>query len=122
MPDRAGKAPGGAIYRTALDSPFGPIGIFVFVLMMMFIQFQLAIRSAELITRVPDAVADLVGGYLSRMGGENAGGHAERLYGATHQRISTGTQITRKALSPASKAAGAAGGAAKGVVEGNPGA
>ena len=72
--------------------------------MMMFIQFQLAIRSAELITRVPDAVADLVGGYLSRMGGENAGGHAERLYGATHQRISTGTQITRKALSPAKEA------------------
>lgn len=92
----------------------GPIGIFVFALMLIFIQFQLAIRSAELITRVPDAVADLVGGYLSRMGGERPGDIGERLYGSGHRRISTGLQVAQKSLSPGSASTGAGGGGVSG--------
>lgn len=61
----------------------GPIGIVTFVLMLVFIQYQLSVRSIAMITRAPDAVADLVGGYLARLGGGNEGvGLGESTYGA----------------------------------------
>ncbi|WP_211477314.1 hypothetical protein [Acidiphilium multivorum] len=76
------------------NATVGPIGVIVFVLMLLYLQFQITVRSVELITRVPDAVADLVGGYLARLGGESAGGVGERAYGE-------GTQTARQ-LSSAS--------------------
>lgn len=64
------------------DSVVGPIGIVTFVLMLVFIQYQLSVRSIAMITRAPDAVADLVGGYLARLGGGNEGvGLGESTYG-----------------------------------------
>lgn len=92
----------------------GPIGIFVFVLMLMFLQFQLAIRSVELITRVPDAVADLVGGYLSRLGGESAGGLGERIFGSSNRHIGTTIGAAQSAFKgpPTGGAGGASGGGA----------
>jgi conjugal transfer/type IV secretion protein DotA/TraY len=61
----------------------GPIGIIVFVLMLGYLQYQLMIRSVHLITRAPDAVADLVGGAIARMGGsaEEGLGVGQSVYG-----------------------------------------
>jgi conjugal transfer/type IV secretion protein DotA/TraY len=47
----------------------GPIKIVTFVVMLVYIQWQLCVRSISLIGRVPDAVADLIGGGLGRLSG-----------------------------------------------------
>jgi conjugal transfer/type IV secretion protein DotA/TraY len=58
-----------AVAASQGDSIVGPIGIITYVLMLVFIQWQLCVRSISLIGRVPDAVADLVGGAAGRMSG-----------------------------------------------------
>jgi conjugal transfer/type IV secretion protein DotA/TraY len=51
------------------SSIVGPIGIVTYVLMLVFVQWQLCTRSVSLIGRVPDAVADIVGGAAARLSG-----------------------------------------------------
>jgi len=102
-----------AIASVQGSSMVGPIGIIAYVLMLVFVQWQLCVRSISLIGGVPDAVAAIVGGASSRMSGadEQALGVtssvAPRIRGATGAIIGYALGNTSKAAQ--GNKAGAAG-------------
>lgn len=94
----------------------GPIGIIVFILMLGYLQYQLMIRSVHLITRAPDAVADLVGGFLGRLGGsaDEGLGLGQGVYGQSRA-VTSG--IMKVASTPVAKVAAGAGGGVPGNLQ-----
>ena len=59
----------------------GPIGIVVFLLMITYVKYQVFIRSGSLIHRVPDTVAEMIGGMTARLQGEEPSRSSEAMFG-----------------------------------------
>ncbi len=57
----------------------GPVGIVVICLLLFFVQWQLCVRSIHLISTVPEAVTEIVGGGLGRLGSVES--HVSNVYG-----------------------------------------